>query len=111
MDGLSEALLYAQEQLGGDAVLLEENACGLPVSVQIDRLERELHRVLGEGFAVYEVELDQLMGAPREAAFDAVVAGEPSPFVLVGDRLVCTGSVDVAAVVGAIEQELAGKPV
>jgi hypothetical protein len=57
---------------------------------------------------VYEVELDQLLGAQREAAFDAVVAGAPSPFVLVGDRLVCTGSVDVAVVVGAIESEPAG---
>ena len=107
MDGLSEALLFAQDQLGGDELLLD-GACGLPVSAQIERLERELRRLLGDGFAVYEVELDQLLGAQREAAFDAVVEGAPSPFVLVGDRLVCTGSVDVAVVIGAIEGEPTG---
>jgi hypothetical protein len=108
LDGLSEALLFAQEQLGGDELLFE-SACGLPVSAQIDRLERELHERIGDGFALYEVDLEQLLGAQREAAFDAIVAGEPSPFVLIGERLVCTGSVDVAAVISAIERDSSDK--
>ena len=103
MDGLSEAIVFAQDQLGCDELLFD-GACGLPVSAQIDRLEQELHERIGDGFALYEVELEQLLGAQREAAFDAVVAGEPSPFVLIGERLVCTGSVDVAAVIAAVEQ-------
>jgi hypothetical protein len=101
LDGLSEAQLFAQDQLGPDELLLD-SACGLPVSAQIDRLERELRARVGDGFALYEVELEQLLGVQREAALDAVVAGEPSPFVLIGERLVCTGSVDVAAVLEAI---------
>jgi hypothetical protein len=109
LDGLSEAMFYAQGQLGGDELLLDDNACGLPVSAQIDRLETALRARLGGGFAVYEVELQQLTGAPRDVAFDAIVAGEPSPFVIVDDRLVCTGSVGVAAVIEAVERVSAGK--
>jgi hypothetical protein len=108
LDGLSEAQFYAQELLGGEA-LLDDQACGLPVSAQIDRLEQALYERLGGGFAVYEVELQQLTGAPRDVAFDAVVAGEASPFVIVGDRLVCTGSVEVATVLDAIEQAAANQ--
>ena len=109
MDGLSEALLFAQDQLGGDELLLD-SACGLPVSAQINRLERELRERIGDGVELYEVELEQLLGAQREAAFDAVVAGEPSPFVLIGERLVCTGSVDVAAVMAAVERDSSTTP-
>jgi hypothetical protein len=94
-------MLFAQEVLGGDQVLLD-HACGLPVSAQIDRLEAELKTRIGGGFSLYEVELEQLAGMPREVAFDAIVAGLPSPFVIVGDQLVCTGAVDVAAVIDAI---------
>lgn len=99
--------MYAQQVVGADELLIED-ACGLPVPVQIDRLERELSARLGRGFAVYEVELQQLIGAPRDVAFDAVVAGKPSPFVIVGDRLICAGAIDVDAVLEAMGYAPAG---
>ena len=110
MDGLSEAEFYAQQLLGAEA-LLESEACGLPVSVQVDRLEEALSARFGHATAaVYEVELDQLLGTQRAVAFDAVVVGLASPFVLVDDEMVCTGSVDVAAVIEAIESQRAADP-
>ncbi len=51
---------------------------------------------------VSEPDLYDLDGADRDAALDAIVAGAPSPFVLVGGRLVCTGSIEVDAVLGAL---------
>ena len=96
-------MLFAQGLLGED-LLLGEQACSVPVSAQIDRLARELSAREGPAVCIYEVELEQLLGAQRDVACDALVAGEPSPFVLMGDLLVCTGSVDVQAVIEAIEQ-------
>jgi hypothetical protein len=74
----------------------------MPVSVQIERLERELATCLGGGFLVQATELYSLDGVERDAALDALVAGEPSPFVLILGCLVCTGSVDAPAVVDAL---------
>jgi hypothetical protein len=79
-----------------------ESACGMPVSVQIARLERELASAVGGGFVVENTDLYSLEGSERDAALDAVVAGEPSPFVLMSGRLVCTGAVDVVAVLEAL---------
>lgn len=74
----------------------------MPVSVQIERLRRELATHLGDGFLVLNTDLHSLEAAERDAALDAIAAGEPSPFVLVHDRLVCAGSVEVSAVLGAL---------
>lgn len=79
-----------------------ESACGMPVSVQIERLERELSTRFGDGFSVLSTDLYSLEGSERDAALDAVVAGAPSPFVLVKGRLVCTGSVEARAVLEAL---------
>jgi hypothetical protein len=79
-----------------------ESACGMPVSVQIARLERELASRLTEGFVVENTDLYSLEGTERDAALDAVVAGEPSPFVLMRGRLVCAGAVDTVAVLDAL---------
>jgi hypothetical protein len=74
----------------------------MPVSVQIARLERELVSRQTEGFVVENTDLYRLVGTERDAALDAVVAGEPSPFVLMCGRLVCTGAVDTSAVLDAL---------
>ena len=74
----------------------------MPVSLQIDRLERELAARLGEGFTVVEADLEELQGADRNAALDAVVGGVSSPFVLIDGVLVADGSVDVEAVLAAL---------
>jgi hypothetical protein len=74
----------------------------MPVSLQIERLKRELFSRLGDGFVVLNTDLHSLEGDERDAALDAVVAGEPSPFVLVRGRLACAGAVDVPAVLDAL---------
>jgi hypothetical protein len=74
----------------------------MPLSVQIARLERAIAERFDESFTVAEVDLYSLEGDDRMAALDAVVTGDPSPLVIVGGRLVCTGSVDVEAILGAL---------
>lgn len=74
----------------------------MPVSLQIERLRRELANRLGDGFLVLSTDLHGLEGADREAALDAMVAGAPSPFVLVQGQLVCTGAVEVPAILDAL---------
>lgn len=74
----------------------------MPVSAQVERLQRQLAESFGSRFEVLETDLYDLVGPDLEAALDAVVAGEPSPFVLAGGRLVCCGSVEVGPVVEAL---------
>jgi hypothetical protein len=77
-------------------------ACGMPVSRQIERLERALDERLGAGFPVMSVDLTGLEEDERHAVLDAIVAGDPSPYVVVGGRLVSTGAVSIEAVLGAL---------
>lgn len=73
----------------------------MPIALQAERLEQALR---GHGitrFAVSTPDLHDLEGVARDNALDAIAAGEPSPFVLVDDRIVCTGAVDADAVLGA----------
>ena len=74
----------------------------MPVAFQVQRLRDALAAHLGIGFAVLDTDLYSLAGAERDAALDALGAGEPSPFVLLGGRLVCAGSVEVSAVLDAL---------
>ena len=74
----------------------------MPVSVQVDRLRRELAARFDGRYRVLDTDLYSLEGAERDAALDAVVAGEPSPFVLLDGRLVCTGAVELEAVLVAL---------
>ena len=88
----------------GDADLIDgESACGLPVSAQVERLKRALATRAGDvGVSVLSVDLFSLVGRERDAALDAVVAGEPSPFVLFDGRLICAGAVDLPVVLAAL---------
>lgn len=82
---------------------LADTACAMPVSVQIDRLRVELGDRFERAPAVVSVDLYGLDPGPElDAALDAVVAGESSPFVLVGGRVVCIGKVDIDSVVAAL---------
>ncbi len=74
----------------------------MPVSVQIDRLRRELAGRSAAGVQVVETDLYALEGPDRDAALDAVVDGEPSPFVLMAGKVVCTGAVEIDAVLAAL---------
>lgn len=87
----------------GQVDLLEgESACGLPVSAQTERLKRELAARWGDSVSVLSADLYGLEGAERDAVLDAMVAGDPSPFVLVDGRLVCSGAVELPAVLAAL---------
>lgn len=93
----------------GDVELLASiPACGIPVAAQVDVLRRELEARRFGALPVEVVDLYSLTGIERDVALDAVVAGEPSPLVLVGGRLACAGSVDVDAVLGAVVTSSAG---
>jgi len=74
----------------------------MPVVRQIERLISELDRRGTTGVIVLNPDLYALQGADREAALDALVAGKRSPYVLLDGTLVCTGSVEVDAVLGAL---------
>jgi hypothetical protein len=84
-------------------VLTEQSACGMPVSLQVERLKRDLAAHAGDALSVREVDLYSLEGADRDAALDAVVAGEPSPFVLIDGRLVCAGAIDSEAILDSLK--------
>ena len=74
----------------------------MPVAFQVQRLKDAVTERFGTGVAVNDTDLYSLAGAERDAALDALGAGEPSPFVLLGGRLVCAGSVEVSAVLDAL---------
>jgi hypothetical protein len=74
----------------------------MPVPVQIENLRREIAARLGGGCCVVSTDLYGLQGAARHAALDAVVAGAPSPFVLIEGELVCTGAVEVGVIMDAL---------
>lgn len=84
--------------LGAADVAEEPSSCGMPVSLQVQRLRLDLARRVGDAVSVLEVDLYALTGADRDAALDALVAGAPSPYVLIGGRLVCTGAIDLEAI-------------
>jgi hypothetical protein len=75
----------------------------MPISMQIDRMNREVVSRLGAGFAVISTDLYSLEGTERDEAIDAVVAGEESPFVLIDGHLACTGGLDLDAILGALQ--------
>lgn len=87
--------------MGLDGVLADEAACGMPVSVQVSRLSMWLE-ARGIDAEVLQADLYALGDAERAVALDAIVAGVESPFVIVGDRLACSGNVDIGAVAEAL---------
>lgn len=83
-------------------VSADAGACGMPVEHQVGRLERALVSRGRDRVRVAVTDLLDLPEVERHAALDAMVADEPSPYVLIGGRMVCTGSVDVEAVLAAL---------
>lgn len=75
----------------------------MPVAVQIDRLERALAERAGDSFSVVSAGLADLARLERDVTIDAMVAGEPSPYVLVDGRIICTGSIELPAVFAALD--------
>lgn len=74
----------------------------MPLTTQVGRLERALAAVPRDDVRVVVTDLTGLDGPDLQAALDGLASGETSPFVLIGGRLVCTGSVDVEAVLAAL---------
>jgi hypothetical protein len=93
-DGLSDWESYGVSpgDLSGDTG--SAPACGMPVSVQAERLERVLLDRFGSGFVILSTDLLGVQGREREAVLDALVAGELSPIVLVEGEMVCAGAVE-----------------
>ena len=77
------------------------STCGMPVSMQIENLRRDIASRMS-GYTVELTDLYSLQGADRDVALDAVVAGEPSPFVLVDGELVSTGAIRAEQIVDAL---------
>jgi len=74
----------------------------MPLGLQAERLEQQQRARGLTRFAVSTPDLYDLNGVDREVALDAIIEGRPSPFVLVGGRLVCAGAVEVDAVMDAL---------
>jgi hypothetical protein len=74
----------------------------MPVSLQVERLRRDLAERGSAPVSVLEVDLYSLTGADRDAALDAVVSDTASPYVLIDGRLICSGSIDAEAVFAAL---------
>ena len=51
-----------------------------------------------------EADLYELVDEQRSVAVDAVVAGNELPFLLVGDKLVCAGGLDIESLVLALQE-------
>ncbi len=51
-----------------------------------------------------ETDLYQLNGVQRAAAITALVSGAALPFIIVDERVVCAGSLDLEAVATALMQ-------
>jgi hypothetical protein len=94
--------ILESEALGLVDIPLDEHACGMPVSVQIERLRSQLNDRWGDAFTILSTDLGGLEDAERHAVLDAIIANEPSPYVLVNGQLVCMGALEIDAVVGAL---------
>ena len=101
-------MLYEADVLGLDELADGGSACGMPVSTQMERLRTALEPSFAGRASVLGVDLYTLEGVERGLVLDAMVAGDPSPFVLVNGSLACTGAVDVKAVLGALAPMSAG---
>jgi hypothetical protein len=99
---VSEALLFEASMLDATDQSTAEPICGSPISLQVERLKKQLADHFGYGFSVVSTDLYGLEDGERNVAIDAVVAGKQSPFVLVGDQLVCAGSVELPAILEAL---------
>lgn len=99
---VSEARLFEASVLGAAEPPNGDPICGTPVSLQVAHLKRQLADHLKFDFSVVSADLNGLDDSERTAAIDAVVAGEPSPFVLVDGRVVCAGSIEVPAILEAL---------
>jgi hypothetical protein len=82
--------------------MAEDQHCGLPLATQAERLAEQLRPHLGDGFMVHITDLYDLQGADKDAALDAIGAGELSPFVLVEGVVASAGSLDAYAVLKAL---------
>jgi hypothetical protein len=51
---------------------------------------------------VEEADLFGLVGGERASAIEAIAAGRDMPFVLVADRVVCAGDLDVELIAAAL---------
>lgn len=73
----------------------------MPADYLVSTLEAGLTEA-GIGPAeVSAAEIYQLLPEETTAVIDEMVAGSQFPMVLVGDRVVCTGGVDLQVIIGA----------
>lgn len=87
----------------------EELSCGMPVSVQAERLREALAACGHSALCVEEVDLYGLVGNDLMVATSAVVDGVLSPFVILDGAMLCSGSVDTDEVLRRIGAT-AGRP-
>lgn len=86
----------------GDAGDIPPSSCGMPIAVQMQRLRDALAAAGIGDLAVVSAELADLDEGELQSAIDAVVACEPSPLVLLGGRIVCSGAVEIPLILDSI---------
>lgn len=76
----------------------------MPLQWRLHVLEVQLNERSAQPVLVVETSLYHLAGAERGAAIDALVGGAELPLVLVGDRVACSGALDVEAIASALPE-------
>jgi len=66
-------------------------------------MEKQINQKTTVTVRFEEASLFGLVGAERDAATDAVIAGAEFPLVIVGSTLACAGEFDVDAIARAVE--------
>jgi uncharacterized membrane protein len=74
----------------------------MPLQWRLQVLEAGLTQRLGRPVQIVERDLFGLTGGARDRVLDAMTAGHDMPFVVVNDRVVHTGGLDVSSVSEAI---------
>jgi len=67
-------------------------------------LEAQIRERLALDVHFVEVDLCGLIGSERDAALDALTTGEELPFVIAGDKVICTGKLDVVLIADSLGQ-------
>ena len=73
-----------------------------PLQSLLQVLEARLGERVGRDVSIQEADLYALVGAERDAAIDALVAGLDTPLMMVAGRVMCAGELDLDKVRDAL---------
>lgn len=78
----------------------------MPLQWRLQVLGAQMRNELGVEVTFVETDLLGLVGGQRTAALDALVRGDVLPFAILGDDLVCAGSLEAEILAPAIQRHI-----